>query len=488
MTGNRGRFKKSGKNKAIMRALFFNPPFKKRYDSAGARFQATRRSRSMWYPVWLAHGCAVSAHRSDLLDGPAEDIPREEGIQRAAQYDVVVFYTSTSSFKNDAQLAAEVKKLNPDSVIVFTGPHASAVPEKCLQLGPAIDVVTINEFDFTIKDILDGKPLKDVAGIVWRNGDGFVRNSIRPRVEDMDSLPFIAPIYKKYLPIDSYYLPFALRPYLSLFSGRGCPYYCTFCVWPHTFTGRDYRKRSIPNVLEEMRFVKKELPRVKEIFFDDDTFTVDKEWVMEFCEAAEPLKMTWSVNARADIPFKVLKRMRQAGCRLMVVGYESGNQQILNNIKKGTKVTRYVEFTRDANRAGLMIHGTFILGLTGESQKTIRETIDFAKSLKLDTVQCSIITALPGTELYERARRDGHLHNPDKMLTDDGFQLSPVNYPDASQEEIQKGARDFHREFYMRPQYFGRLVQHCLKGPSEAQRVFSVGWEYVKFVSRHRHF
>ncbi|MDD5439554.1 MAG: radical SAM protein [Candidatus Omnitrophica bacterium] len=475
-----------------MKTLFLNPPFIERYDSAGARFQATRRSRSLWYPVWLAHALAVLSKTdpsgaSDLLDGPAEGIAARDAVQKSSRYDCVVFYTSTPSFSNDAAIASAIKKLNEKTVIIFTGPHVSALPELSLKASSSIDAVARGEFDFTIKDIADGKAFTDIPGLTWRDGERIVANPQRPAVEDLDSLPFVSPLYKKYLPIRRYYLPFTLFPYIALYTGRGCPYRCTFCLWPQTFTGRNYRKRSITHVIDEAHYVKKELPYVREIFFDDDTFTVDNDWVSRFCDRIAPLKIRWSINARADVPPAILKDLKKAGCRLLVVGYESGDDAILNNIKKGITSGAMARFTEDCNRAGLMIHGTFVLGLPGETPATIQRSIDFAAGLKIDTLQCSIATPLPGTEFYNELSQKGYLTGR-SLVTKDGFQLCPVDYPGLSHQEIEKSAVLFHKKFYNRPSYFYRLLTHIAKGPDEAYRVFSIGSEYIKYILKEGHF
>lgn len=470
-----------------MKTLFLNPPFIDRYDSAGARFQATRRSKSMWYPVWLAHGAALCGEKADLLDGPAEGMGFDDAVKRSSGYECVVFYTSAPSFSNDALMASKIKKMNNDIKIIFTGPHVSVLPEESLRASLYIDAAATGEFDLAVKEISEGKSFEDVKGIVWRKGGTITRNPKRDPMIDMDSLPFVSPVYKKYLPIRKYYLPFALFPYISIYSGRGCPYKCTFCLWPQTFTGRSYRKRSIGNVIEEVRFIKKSMPEVKEIFFDDDTFTVDKKWVSRFCDAIGPLKVRWSINARADVPFDILKELKRAGCRLLVVGYESGDDIILSKIKKGISSEEMEAFTRDCNRAGLMIHGTFVLGLPGENRETVSKTINFARRLNIDTLQCSIAMPLPGTEFHEEVSKKDYLVRKE-LVTKEGFQLSPVSYPWLSARAIEESAVLCHKKFYNRPWYLLKLLSHAMKGPDEAYRVFSVGMEYLRFIKENKHF
>ena len=159
------------------------------------------------------------------------------------------------------------------------------------------------------------------------------------------------------------------------------------------------------------RSAKKLFPHVKEFFFDDDTFNIQKARTIELCEKLKPLGLTWSCTSRVTTDYDTLKAMKEAGCRLLIVGYESGDPQILKNIKKGATVQRALDFTRDCHKLGLVIHGDFILGLPGETKESIRNTIEFAKQLDCETIQVSIAHAFPGTEFFDYAKENGFITN-----------------------------------------------------------------------------
>ena len=217
-----------------------------------------------------------------------------------------------------------------------------------------------------------------------------------------------------------YNVPFLLYPFVSLYTTRGCPAQCTFCLWPQTLSGHPWRKRSSDAVAAKWRRPKNTGPDVKEFFFDDDTFNIQKARTIELCAKLKPLKLTWSCTSRVTTDYETLKAMKEAGCRLLIVGYESGDQQILKNIKKGATVERARQFTKDCHKLGLKVHGDFILGLPGETKETIRRTIDFAKELDVETIQVSVAHAYPGTELYDYAKANGFILNEGSQMVDEG--------------------------------------------------------------------
>ncbi|MGD0559400.1 MAG: radical SAM protein [Streptosporangiaceae bacterium] len=265
-------------------------------------------------------------------------------------------------------------------------------PGQSLAASAAIDFVAREEFDFTIAEVAAGRPLAAVAGLSFTDHNGVARhNPDRVLLQDMDRLPFVTPVYKRDLRPEDYYIGYLLHPYVSLYTGRGCRSRCTFCLWPQTVGGHRYRTRSVANVLEEAALVRELFPQVKELFFDDDTFTDDRP------------------RAEANVPRETLKVLRDNGLRLLLVGYESGNQQILINIKKGLRVERARRFAADCKDLGITVHGTFILGLPGETKETIEETIRFARQVNPHTIQVSIAAPYPGTELHRQAVQSGWL-------------------------------------------------------------------------------
>ena len=204
---------------------------------------------------------------------------------------------------------------------------------------PPIDFVAGNEFDFTIKEIAEGHDLAAVDGITWRNSAGeIVHNKERAILEDMDQLPFVTEVYKRDLRIEDYFIGYLLHPYVSLYTGRGCKSRCTFCLWPQTVGGHRYRVRSPSTSPRKSALAKQYFPQVREFFFDDDTFTDNLPRAEAIARELGKLGVTWSCNAKANVPRETLKVLRDNGLRLLLVGYESGNQQILHNIKKGMRI------------------------------------------------------------------------------------------------------------------------------------------------------
>ena len=463
-----------------MKTLFLNPPSFSRFDSAGARFAATRKTHSLWYPAWIGYAAAF-VPKSKLIDCPASEINLEKLLGIIRSYKLIVIYTSTPSFANDVAVAQGIKNRYPETKVIFVGPHVSVLPEESLAASEGIDAVARGEFEETILEISKGKSWAKIKGLSFRKNGKIIHSHKRPPLTNLDKLPFISPIYKRDLPILRYHLPFALHPYIAIYAGRGCPNQCTFCLWPQTFTGRIYRKRSVENVVDEVIWIRKNMPEIKEIFFDDDTFTINKNWVNNLCRKIAPLKITWSANARADIPSQLLKKMKESGCRVLVVGYESGDNQILKNVKKNINVSQMKRFTQDAKKAGLMIHGTFVLGLPGETKKTIEKTYRFACDLDPDTIQVTIATPLPGTEFYEWCQKKDFLKEEVKVDRS-GYQTPIVSYPGLSAKEVYQAVEKFHLKFYFRPHYILKTFGSALSSPAEAKRILISAWEYGKYL------
>src|SRR6195256_4353582 len=392
----------------MMRTLFLHPPSFDGFDGgAGARYQMKREVRSFWYPTWLAQPAAL-VEGSKLIDAPPHRLKFEDIAPELNSRDLVVMHTSTPSFKADVNTAEMIKTVNPDITIGFIGAKVAVEPEKSLIAGRAVDFVARNEFDFTIKEVADGRPWSDIKGLSYRNRQGvIVHNENREVLENMDALPWVTPVYKRDLTIENYFGGYLKHPYVSFYTGRGCKSRCTFCLWPQTVGGHNYRVRSIPHVIEEVKYVMREMPQVKEIFFDDDTLTDNAPRVEALARELGKLGVTWSCNAKANVPRRTLEAMKDNGLRLLLVGYESGNQKILHNIKKGLLVEVAKRFARDCHDLGIVVHGTFILGLPGETRETIQETLAFAKEVNPHTIQVSLAAPYPGTFLYKQAKENG---------------------------------------------------------------------------------
>ena len=440
---------------SYLRTLFLHPPSYQGFDGgAGSRYQARREVRSFWYPTWLAQPAAL-VPGSRLVDAPPDGVTLDDVRPLARQYELAVLHTSTPSFVQDVRVAEALRVENPALRIGFVGAHVAVQRERALAASEAIDFVCHGEFDFTIQEVAEGRPLGEVRGLGYRDGAGLLRATPpRPPIENMDTLPFVVPVYARDLTVENYYIGYLLHPYVSLYTGRGCRSKCTFCLWPQTVGGQRYRTRSVDHVIDEIEVARRHFAQVKEYFFDDDTFTDDLPRAEEIARRLGRLGVTWSCNAKANVPRATLEVMKDNGLRLLLVGYESGNQSILNNIKKGIRLDGARRFTRDAKDLGIKIHGTFILGLPGETRQTIDETVRFACELDPDTIQVSLAAPYPGTALYGQAVEQGWLVR-DALVGEDGTQQSPLGYPDLPHTEIFEAVPRFYRRFYFRP---GKLL------------------------------
>ncbi|MBU9188741.1 hopanoid biosynthesis associated radical SAM protein HpnJ, partial [Burkholderia gladioli] len=352
----------------------------------------------------------------------------------------------------------------------------------------AIDFVCREEFDYTCRDVAERKPFADILGLSYRAADGAIEhNGARPMIEDMDALPFVAPVYQRDLKIDNYFIGYLNYPYVSIYTGRGCRSKCTFCLWPQTVGGHRYRVRSVENVLAEVKWIRDNMPEVKEIMFDDDTFTDFKPRVEEIARGLGKLGVTWSCNAKANVPYATLKIMKENGLRLLLVGYESGDDQILLNIKKGLRTDIARRFNEDCRKLGIKIHGTFILGLPGETRDTIRKTIEYAKEINPHTIQVSLAAPYPGTRLYEQAIENGWLEENKtiNLVSKAGVQLAAIGYPHLSREDIYHELEHFYRAFYFRPAKIWEIVREMLGSWEMMKRRLREGVEFFRFLRAH---
>jgi hopanoid biosynthesis associated radical SAM protein HpnJ len=471
----------------MMRTLFLNPPSYEGFDGgAGARYQARREVRSYWYPTWLAQPAAL-VPGSLLVDAPPAGLTLADVTPLARRHDLAILHTSSPSFAGDVKVAEALKAASPGLMIGFVGAKVAVEPESSLLASPAIDFVAREEFDFTVAEVAEGRPLAEVAGLSYRDGGQVRHNPDRAILESMDRLPFVVPVYKRDLRPEDYYIGYLLHPYLSLYTGRGCRSRCTFCLWPQTVGGHRYRTRSVASVLAEAELATQLFPQVKELFFDDDTFTDDRGRAEEIARGLAGLGLTWSCNAKANVPRETLKVLRDNGLRLVVVGYESGSQQILNNVKKGLRVDRARRFARDCKDLGITVHGTFILGLPGETRDTIRETIRYAIQVNPHTIQVSVAAPYPGTELYQRATESGWLppeHGGATLVSDGGTQLATMSYPHLGRTEIMDSVDAFYKRFYFRAGKLAEMSAELVRRPDMTARRLREGGEFVRFLSR----
>ena len=468
----------------MMKTLFLQPPSFEGFDGgAGSRYQARREIKSFWYPTWLAQPAAL-VPGSKLIDAPPARIEMPEILRQIGAYELCVIHTSSPSFPNDVKVATALKAAHPGLIVGFVGAKVAVQPGESLRDAPVIDFVARNEFDFTILEIAQGRPLAEVTGISYRDANGVVvHNAERATIADMDTLPFVTDVYKRDLHMEDYFIGYLKHPYVSIYTGRGCKSRCTFCLWPQTVGGHKYRVRSPQNVAAEVARIMQVFPQTREVFFDDDTFTDDLPRAEAIAKLLGPMGVVWSCNAKANVPRETLSVLKENGLRLLLVGYESGNQQILHNIKKGLLVDVARRFTKDCHELGIKIHGTFIVGLPGETRETIEETIRYATELNPHTMQVSLAAPYPGTFLHRQAVENGWLDASRAELIDDhGIQIAPLTYPHLSHIEMFDSLEDFYRRFYFRAPKIASIVGEMLTDWQMLVRRLREGREFFAFL------
>lgn len=471
----------------VRTTLFLSPPSFEGFDGgAGSRYQAKREITSYWFPTWLAQPAAL-VPGSRLMDAPPHGQTMTDVLALANQYELFILHTSTPSLRNDAACAAAIRAKNPHALIGMIGAQPAVLPTETLNEAPAVDFVCRNEFDYTCLEVAQGNPLAKVDGLSWRDGDGRIRhNPERALIHDWDAMPSVLPVYHRDLEIERYFIGYLQHPYVSFYTGRGCPAKCSFCLWPQTIGGHQYRAKSPAAVLREMELGKDLFgDRVREWMFDDDTFTIDKARAIEIAKGMKKLKVTWSCNARANLDYDTLKALRDNGLRLLLVGFESGNQEILNRMKKGLRLETARMFMSNCRELGIRVHGTFMIGLPIETQETIEETIRFAEELDPFSIQVSIAAPYPGTELYKQATENNWLDSS-ALISGSGLQISTLRYSHLSTDEIEDAVERMYRRFYFRQKPIFRFLREMATDRQMLVRRLREGGEFFGYLRERR--
>lgn len=472
-----------------MNVLFVNPPFKAEYGkfSREARSAMITNSGVVYYPLWLLYAAGVTQEQGfevDFLDAPAKPLNYEQSIdwinRKNKDYRLIVIDTSTPSIYNDVRFGASLKEMFPNSFVVLMGTHPTALPKETMELNNKIDGIAKGEADYIIRDLAialrDNKPLTEVKGLVFRENGEIVINDPMPLITDVDAIPWAAKLIKQFLEPEDYFFAAAKYPEIQIFTGRGCPARCYFCVFPQTIHGHKYRVRSAQNVADEFEYIVNNFPNVKEIVIEDDTFTINKERTQDICrlliQKGLNKKIKWLCNARVTLDYETMKLMKQAGCSLIIPGIESGSQELLNNMKKGTKISQIEEYVKNAKKAGLLIHACYMVGNKGETRKTMEQTLKFAIKLDTDTAQFYTLHPYPGTEAYNWAVDAGYLKNDnfENWIKEDGTHNCVINLDNISAKELVAFCDYARKKYYLRPKYIMRKAIQSLTNKDELVR------------------
>ncbi|MFH0929168.1 MAG: radical SAM protein [Candidatus Aenigmatarchaeota archaeon] len=432
--------------------------------SKSARWYTKARSRCFRHPEYLLTAVAVLekvGHDVQFIDATIKNLSKKMLVGKVLKFnsDMVVVYCTTPSIYSDIEHGSMIKKGNRKIRTVLIGSHVSALPRETMAIDKSIDVVAYSEYDYTLRDLASKKPLKKILGIAYRKGGRIIKNRPRPTIKSLDEMPFPA---WRHINIEDYPDPGKLYPFITLLTGRGCPNNCTFCVNTPVMFKRKFRSRSAKSIVDEIEYDLKLFPNIKEFMFETDTFTANPEHVKEFCKELDrrKLKIKWSCNVRVDVDLSLLPVMKRHGCRMLMVGYESGNQRCLDSVCKRVSLRQSKRFTETAHRLGFIIHGCFMFGFPGETPEEAQRTIDFTKSLPLDTIQVSGIAAYPGTAIYEWAKRNKYLVPKDwtEWVSPEKEQVTVLSYPQFTKEQIDYYIDKALKEFYLRPNQMLRMV------------------------------
>ncbi|MFZ3060703.1 MAG: radical SAM protein [Candidatus Methanoperedens sp.] len=442
-----------------MKTFIINPPTDIGFERSG-RWPSKSTGGAFQEPLFLAYAAAVLEKNKldvELIDCRPNYIDINT-LKKMITDNVglIVLQTSTPSIESDIKTAEDLKQEFPEAKIALVGPHPTIFDQEILQSNAAIDYIARGEYDYTLKDLAfsieSNQDAMNIEGITLRKGTEIIRTKDRPLIQNLDELPFPA---RHFLPIEEYYEPlFIGKPTIRLISSRGCPFNCTFCLWPQTMYGRKVRTRSPKNVVDEIQYLFNEY-KIKEYYFDDDTFTVSKKHVESICEEIKKrqIDIPFDCLGRVDMVSKeMLEKMADAGCITIRYGVESSSQDILNMANKKITIEQIKNAFEMTKKVGIQTHATVMFGLPGETKDTINKTIKFILELDPDYVQFAIATPYPGTEFYNLAKSKGWLIAKDWQEYDP-IANSVVQYPDLDKTEIENAIHDAYKAFYFRTKY-----------------------------------
>jgi len=475
-----------------MKILALNPPFLKGYTRQ-SRSPSVAQGGTFYYPYYLAYAVGTlenAGFDAILLDAVA----KKWSVQKVLDFadtlrpNLVIVFTSTPSIYNDIETGSKIKKILPNTHLSFVGNHPTNMPDEVMGMSKDIDSICRWEIDYTVVELAEAienqTKFDKIKGLTYRENGKVFHNPPRDYINNLDELPFVSKVYKeqKYFDVKDYFYAQDLYPLVVILTARGCPWNCSFCDIPFK---KSYRARSVDNVIEEFEYIKRELPEVREVMIEDDTFPVNKKRTMELCGKLiqDGIDLKWACNARVDTDREVLKKMKEARCRLLCVGFETPSQSQLKEMKKKTTKERQIEFMKDTKELNILVNGCFMIGILNEDRENVRRTIEFAKELNSDTAQFLPLIAYPGTEVYKQAKERGLLiEDYSAILDEHGYLMTNIKRENLSPADVKELIDKAYKEYYFRPGYAFYKLKQTITNPTEGVRILKGGISFLKYL------
>jgi anaerobic magnesium-protoporphyrin IX monomethyl ester cyclase len=470
-----------------MKVMFLQPPDPPEgrilRDMAG-RFgiRVSKDAQTLLPPLEFAYAASVlekRGHAAKIVDAPALEFDAQRVLEVASKEkpELIVANTTPVSLNNDLNICNDLKERLPDTLVCLTGAFVSVMPETAFE--SQVNVVVRNEIEFTILDLLEAykeQHFEEVKGIAFKEKGKIIKTPDRALIKDLDALPFPA---FHLLPVDQYYHNWFSekdKPFMTVLASRGCSYGCVYCPYPVGY-GNCWRSRSPQNVLDEITLLVEKY-HVRSILFRDQVFTFDMKRTKELCLGIVERKLDfkWRCETRADrLSKSIMQIMKDAGCEGIHMGVESGDPQVLSRIgKPGADIAKTKQTFVDANILGIKTGAFFIIGLPGETKRSVWESFELALEINPDVVSVAAITPYPGTELFNMAEKKGWI------LTKDWSKYTGFNVvmrtDDLSAEDIHKAIEFFNKCVGYRnkktenDKISRRNIQEALRRPSSAAK------------------
>jgi radical SAM superfamily enzyme YgiQ (UPF0313 family) len=392
------------------------------------------------------------------------DLQKQTQAILAYQPQIVGFSATTSSFPDAADLAQRIKEQSPDTITVCGGVHVSALEGKLLQDYPAFDFLITGEGEVTMSELAAGFDLAEIKGLIWRRGSEVITNDPRPKISDLDSLPFPAYEKLKGFPGD-YHLPlfsYVHTPGATMITSRGCVYQCSYC--DRSVFKKGFRYNSAAYIYEHMKYLRTKFG-VRHVNIYDDLFTMNRSRVIELCEKLSRYPLGINFNCAVRVGYTdddLLKMLKDAGCLMVSLGIESADPQMLERHKSGVSLDDVCDTVQRIQMAGLRAKGLFMMGLPGETEESIKRTSDFIITLGLDDMNMAKFTPFPGAPLWSTIKDEGTFNEDWRLMNCLNFVFVPKGI--ASKKRLDQLYNEHIKRFYSdkawRKKFRNRICQH----------------------------